>query len=111
MFQTAPLAAPLAIAGPIEAELFVATDAPDTDFTAKLIDVYPPNPDYPGGYAMLLTDSIIRLRYAEDPAQTRLRTPAKWSASASGCPRWQTCSSRVTASASTSPPRTSRNST
>ncbi len=73
VFQTPPLTAPLAIAGPIEAEFFVATDAPDTDFTAKLIDVYPPNEDYPGGYAMLLTDSIIRLRYAEDPAQTRLR--------------------------------------
>ena len=77
VFQTAPLTAPLAIAGPIEAELFVATDAPDTDFTAKLIDVYPPNQDYPGGYAMLLTDSIVRLRYAEDPAQTRLRTPGE----------------------------------
>ena len=46
---------------------------PDTDFTAKLIDVYPPSADYPKGYAMNLTDGIIRLRYAEDPSKPRLR--------------------------------------
>ena len=37
----------------------------DTDFTAKLIDVYPPNEDYPDGYDMLINDSIIRCRYRE----------------------------------------------
>jgi putative CocE/NonD family hydrolase len=73
VFQTAPLAAATIVAGPVEAELFVATDGPDTDFTAKLIDVYPPSVDYPQGYAMILTDGILRLRYAEDPAHPRLR--------------------------------------
>jgi putative CocE/NonD family hydrolase len=34
-----------------------------TDFTAKLIDVYPPSLWYPQGYALNLTDSIARLRY------------------------------------------------
>ena len=34
-----------------------------TDFTAKLIDVYPPSAWYPQGYALNLTDSIARLRY------------------------------------------------
>ncbi len=76
-FQTAPLAAPLRIVGPVEAELFVATDAPDTDFTAKLIDVHPPSADYPRGYAMILTDGILRLRYAEDPGHPRLRKPGE----------------------------------
>ena len=76
-FQTAPLERAVCVAGPIEAELFVATDAPDTDFTAKLIDVHPPSEDYPRGYAMLLTDGILRLRYAEDPASPRLRTPGE----------------------------------
>ena len=47
VFETDALTAPLRIVGPIEAELFVATDAPDTDFTAKLIDVHPPSADYP----------------------------------------------------------------
>jgi len=73
VFQTPPLDAPLQVVGPIEAELFVATDGPDTDFTAKLIDVHPPSADYPKGYAMNLTDGILRLRYAEDPAHPRLR--------------------------------------
>ena len=76
-FQTATLTAPVEIAGPVEAELFVATDGPDTDFTAKLIDVHPPSADYPLGYAMLLTDGIVRLRYAEDPAHPRLRQPGE----------------------------------
>ena len=77
VFQTAPLAAPVRIVGPIEAELFVATDGPDTDFTAKLVDVHPPSKDYPRGYAMILTDGIVRLRYAEDPANPRLRKPGE----------------------------------
>ena len=73
VFQTALLPEPIQIVGPIEAELWVETDGPDTDFTAKLIDVYPASADYPKGYAMNVTDGIIRLRYAEDPAQPRLR--------------------------------------
>ncbi|MFI4996836.1 MAG: CocE/NonD family hydrolase [Hyphomicrobiales bacterium] len=77
VFETPPLEAPLRIVGPIEAELFIATDAPDTDFTAKLIDVHPPSADYPRGYAMLLTDGIVRLRYAEDPEHPRLATPGE----------------------------------
>ena len=73
VFQTAPLGEPVQIVGPIEADLWVETDGPDTDFTAKLIDVYPPSADYPKGYAMNLTDGIIRLRYAENPAIPRMR--------------------------------------
>jgi putative CocE/NonD family hydrolase len=77
VFQTAPLRDAVQVVGPIEAELWVSTDAPDTDFTAKLIDVHPPSADYPQGYAMLLTDGILRLRYAEDPARPLLRTPGE----------------------------------
>jgi putative CocE/NonD family hydrolase len=77
VFQTAALRMPVQVVGPIEAELWVATDGPDTDFTAKLIDVHPPTADYPRGYAMILTDGIMRLRYAEDPVQPRLRTPGE----------------------------------
>jgi len=77
VFQTAPLAAPVQVVGPIEVDLWVATDGPDTDFTAKLIDVHPASADYPCGYAMLLADGIARLRYAEDPAAPRLRQPGE----------------------------------
>ncbi|HET6238691.1 MAG TPA: CocE/NonD family hydrolase [Acetobacteraceae bacterium] len=77
VFQTGALRAPMQVVGPIEAELFVATDGPDTDFTAKLIDVHPPSADYPRGYAMILTDGIMRLRYADHPAHPRPRRPGE----------------------------------
>jgi predicted acyl esterase len=63
VFETEPLQEPTEVTGPIEVVLWVATSAVDTDFTAKLIDVYPPSPWFPLGYALNLTDSIARLRY------------------------------------------------
>ena len=57
------------VTGPIEGHLWVATSAVDTDFTAKLIDVYPPSAWYPQGYALNLTDSIARLRYSNNREQ------------------------------------------
>ena len=63
VFQTAPLEDDVEVTGPIEVRLWVASSAVDTDFTAKLIDVYPPSLWYPRGYALNLTDSILRLRY------------------------------------------------
>jgi hypothetical protein len=62
-FRTPPLEDPLEIAGPITVRVYGSTDAPDTDFTAKLIDEYPPSEDYPGGFALNLCDSIARARY------------------------------------------------
>jgi len=61
-FTTAPLDNDLEITGPISVHLWVSSTAVDTDFTAKLIDQYPASADYPGGYAMLLTDSVVRAR-------------------------------------------------
>ncbi len=63
VWQTAPLARDVEVTGPVTVTLWVSSDAPDTDITAKLIDVYPPSPHYPYGFAMNLTDSILRLRY------------------------------------------------
>jgi len=65
VFQTPPLEADLEVIGPIEAELWISSDCPDTDFTIKLVDVYPPNADYPDGFAMNLTDGILRCRYRD----------------------------------------------
>lgn len=62
-FETGTLAQDVAVAGPIQIELCVASSAPDTDFTAKLLDIYPPSPDYPEGFALNLTDGIFRCRY------------------------------------------------
>lgn len=63
VFQTPPLEEALVVTGSIVVELFVSTDCLDTDFTAKLIDVHPPNDDYPDGFAMNVSDGIFRLRY------------------------------------------------
>ena len=41
VFQTPPLAEDVEVTGPIDVRLWVSSDCPDTDFTAKLIDVYP----------------------------------------------------------------------
>ncbi len=86
VYQTESLAEPLELTGPVEVELWITSSAPDTDFTAKLIDVYPPSEDYPEGFDMLLCDSIIRTRYREgferevmlepgSPALVRLKLP------------------------------------
>eukprot|EP01037_Dinobryon_pediforme_P005816 gene5816-5880_t len=77
VFESEPRHTPLDVVGEITCVLTVSTDAPDTDFTAKLIDVHPPSEDYPQGYAMILTDGICRLRYVENPAEERFRTPGE----------------------------------
>ena len=58
-------------------ELWVSSSAPDTDFTAKLVDVYPPNDDYPEGYEMNVTDTILRMRYRNSWTQEELMTPGE----------------------------------
>jgi putative CocE/NonD family hydrolase len=62
-FVTAPLDRPVMVTGPVSARLFVSSTTVDTDFTIKLIDVHPPNPDYPNGFAMNLTEGILRARF------------------------------------------------
>ena len=65
VFQTGPLEEAVELTGPTTVRLWVGSSAPDTDFTAKLLDVYPPSDDYPDGYHLGLCDSIIRCRYRE----------------------------------------------
>ncbi len=65
VFQTQPLTEDLVVTGAVTAELWVSSDQPDTDFTVKLMDVYPPSEDYPEGFAMNITDGIFRVRYRE----------------------------------------------
>jgi putative CocE/NonD family hydrolase len=65
VFRTEPLASDLEVTGTVLAKLWISSSAPDTDFTAKLIDEIPPNPDYPLGFDLNIGDSILRLRYRE----------------------------------------------
>lgn len=57
VYTTPPLAADLEVTGPIVAFLFVATTAPATDFTAKLVDVHP------DGSAYNVSEGILRQSY------------------------------------------------
>jgi putative CocE/NonD family hydrolase len=59
VYSSEPLEKNLEVSGPIEVTLFVSSDARDTDFTVKLIDVEP------DGTAWNLVESIQRARYRE----------------------------------------------
>ena len=76
-FQTPVLEEAVEIAGPLRVKLWVSSTAPDTDFTAKVMDVYPPSADYPEGYAMNLEDGILRVRFRNSREQEKLMEPGK----------------------------------
>jgi putative CocE/NonD family hydrolase len=75
VFQSAPLEHDTAVIGPVQVHLFGASNRTDTDFTAKLIDVYPPSADFPSGFAMNLTDGIRRARYRDGRKHGELIDP------------------------------------
>lgn len=58
-FQTAPLEAPIEVTGRVRVELWAESDCPDTDWMAKLVDVYP------DGTERLVLDSALRARFRE----------------------------------------------
>jgi uncharacterized protein len=76
-FQTPPLDADLEVTGRLIVNLWASTDGRDTDFTAKLVDVYPPNADFPEGVALNISDSIVRGRYRKGPGKAELLTPGR----------------------------------
>ena len=57
VYTSAPLERDLTVIGPVRVVLWAATDGPDTDWTAKLVDVRPT------GFAMNLCDGIVRGRW------------------------------------------------
>lgn len=59
VYSTAPLDADTEVTGPVTLDLFAKTSAADTDFTAKLVDVWP------NGFAQNLTEGILRARFRE----------------------------------------------
>jgi putative CocE/NonD family hydrolase len=59
VYSTPPLASDLEVTGPIELILYVATTAPCTDFTGKVVDVFP------DGSAWNVSEGILRRRYDE----------------------------------------------
>lgn len=68
-YSTEPLKSQVEVTGRIQAGLWISSDAPDTDFTAKLIDVYP------SGYALILADGEIRARYRNGFEKAEMMKP------------------------------------
>ncbi len=77
VFQTAPLAEDTEVTGRLIVNLWASSDGPDTDFTAKLIDVYPPNKDFPAGIDLLVGDSIVRGRYRDSLTEAKPMKPGE----------------------------------
>lgn len=72
VYTGAPLADELEVTGEIKAVLFVSSTAPDTDFTVKLVDLYP------DGRAMSVCDGIMRVRFRDGlDKPARLMTPGE----------------------------------
>jgi putative CocE/NonD family hydrolase len=71
VFSTPPLDKDLEVTGFVTVELYAATSASDTDFTALLADVDQT------GYARFLTDGIVRARYRNTTAQPEEIVPGK----------------------------------
>ena len=59
------------VTGPISLDLYVSSSAVDTDFTGKLVDVWP------NGFAQNLTEGILRLRYRNSPEKLELGNPGE----------------------------------
>ncbi len=70
-FTTPALKTPISIMGTVEAHLSIASTAPDSDFIAKLVDVYP------NGYSMIVAEGELRARYRNGPDQLSLMTPGE----------------------------------
>jgi uncharacterized protein len=68
-YSTPVLEQPVEVTGHVSLTLFVSSSAADTDFTGKLVDVFP------DGRAIFLTDGILRARYRDSLAEPEPLTP------------------------------------
>jgi putative CocE/NonD family hydrolase len=71
VFTTPMLVKDLEVTGPVLLDLYVSSSAVDTDFTGKLVDVWP------NGFAQNLTEGILRLRYRNSQEKPELAKPGE----------------------------------
>ena len=71
VYSTEPLIEDMEVCGPIKVKLFALSSARDTDFMAKLIDVWP------NGFAQRLTDGMVRARFREGMDKPSLIDPGR----------------------------------
>jgi putative CocE/NonD family hydrolase len=69
VYSSPPLAEDIEVTGPLALTLWIQSTAKDTDFTGKLVDVFP------DGTARALADGILRARYRNGPTAPALLTP------------------------------------
>jgi putative CocE/NonD family hydrolase len=77
VFQTEPLESDVEVTGSIMVNLWISSDAVDTDFTAKLLDTYPTSSEYPEGFHLPLEDSIRRARFRDGFDDETLMEPGE----------------------------------
>jgi putative CocE/NonD family hydrolase len=71
VYSTPPLDHELEVTGPVQLKLFAKSSTVDTDFTAKLVDVWP------NGFAQNLTEGIVRARYRNSAQKPEMMTPGE----------------------------------
>jgi len=69
VYSAPPLKRPVEATGPVSVRLFAESSAADTDFTAKLVDVWP------CGFAQQLTGGIVRARYRNSMSKETMMKP------------------------------------
>ena len=71
VYSTDPLQEDTEVIGPVRVQLYASSSARDTDFMAKLLDVWP------SGYAQRLCDGMVRARFREGMEQPALIEPGR----------------------------------
>jgi putative CocE/NonD family hydrolase len=71
VFTTAEFKQDFEVTGPVTLELYVSSSAVDTDFTGKLVDVWP------DGFAQNLTEGILRARYRNSTQKPEFLNPGE----------------------------------
>jgi putative CocE/NonD family hydrolase len=71
LYTTPAFKQDLEVTGPVTLELYAGSSAVDTDFTAKLVDVWP------NGLAQNLTEGILRARYRNSQEKPEMMNPGE----------------------------------
>lgn len=71
VFTTSPFPRDTEVTGPVSLDLYVSSSAVDTDFTGKLVDVWP------NGFAQNLTEGMLRMRYRNSQEKQELANPGQ----------------------------------
>jgi predicted acyl esterase len=71
VYTSAPLKRDIEVTGRVKVKLFVSSSCRDTDFTAKLCDVYP------DGRSLNVLDGIVRMSYVDNFRKRRLLVPGR----------------------------------